>query len=102
MAKKKSDIIIKCPFCGCRVLMKPDLKVKRFPKTHFFKFACGFAWLYNKKTEKVFVDIDWRCHEVDGEQKMKDKELVKISERFFRLTENSKKGDKKCTKKKRK
>ena len=101
MAKKKNKII-KCPFCGCKVLMKPDLKVKRFPKTHFFKFTCGFAWLYNRKTEKVFVDIDWRCQKTNSEQKVNEKELIRISKRFFRLTENSGKGDKKCTKKKRK
>ena len=89
--KKDKKAVLRCPVCGCKIIIKPDLKVKRFPKTHFFKFSCGFAWLYNKKTEKVFVDVDWRCSKTkDNIYKPDEKELVKMSKRFFKITKGGK------------
>lgn len=59
--KSKKKVGLSCPYCGCTTLSKPDTKVKRFPKTHLFKFACGFAYLYNAKTDDIFTDVDWYC-----------------------------------------
>lgn len=71
--KKKHGLDIQCPFCGTKVLVHPKnqyvkkdgevigTKVKRFPKTHMIKFDCGFAFLYNTKTNNIFTDIDWSC-----------------------------------------
>lgn len=60
--KKKAKVVNNmCPCCGKGKLITTDSKVKRFPKTHMFKFDCGYAFLYNKETGKVFNDVDWAC-----------------------------------------
>lgn len=62
--KKVNKNTLICPFCGCTHLETSNTKVKRFPKTHLFKFSCGYGFLYNKKTNTVFHDIDWMCGSV--------------------------------------
>lgn len=60
------NITLECPLCGCTETIgkgkKGKFKVKRFPKTHFIRFACGFAFLYNDKNNKIFIDSDWACN----------------------------------------
>jgi hypothetical protein len=60
--KKNNEYeVLKCPDCGCEKLVKKSTKIYRFPKTHLFKFECGFAYLYNAKTEHIYLDVDWKC-----------------------------------------
>lgn len=66
--KKESKNKLVCPFCGCTHLESSNTKVKRFPKTHLFKFSCGYGFLYNKKSNVVFHDIDWMCGSVSLNQ----------------------------------
>lgn len=58
---KKHVCNLVCPFCGCKVLLNENTKVKRFPKVHLFKFDCGFAFLYNDDKKSIFTDVDWAC-----------------------------------------
>ncbi len=68
--KKENDIVLKCPICGCTEILKPNNKVKGFPKTHLIQFTCGFAYLYNGKTEQIFSDISWNCSKAGTIQKI--------------------------------
>ena len=89
MAKKKNNkkhgLDIECPFCHTNTLVNTkNTKVKRFPKTHMIKFSCGFAFLYNTKTENIFTDVDWKCkHEKKGST-VDYKEYLKDVKKAFR------------------
>lgn len=57
---KKKNIAISCPFCGKTEFI--HYKVKGFKKAHLITFNCGFKLLYNKKSNKLFIDDEWNCN----------------------------------------
>lgn len=80
--------ILKCPACQCNKLVRHKSKVHRFPKIHLIKFECGFAYLYNTKTEEFFHDIDWMC------KHQKDECLEWDTDKYRKLTKEYLEGEK--------
>lgn len=57
---KKKNITLSCPFCGKTESI--HYKVKGFKKAYLISFNCGFKLLYNKKSNKLFIDDEWNCN----------------------------------------